>query len=56
MKLDLIQIKMNFHDKSFFRSLDVPEHIKTFYYMGKTFSRDELIELKNKILNGDLKK
>lgn len=46
---------MNFHDKSFFISLDVPKHIKTFYYQGKTFSRDELIELKNKILNEDLR-
>ena len=46
---------MNLQDKSFFKTLDVPEHIKTFYYKGKTFSRDELIEHKNKILNEDLR-
>ena len=40
---------MNKNDKYFFKTLEIPERISTFYFKGKTFSREELLEIQNKL-------
>ena len=40
---------MNKNDKYFFKSLEIPERISTFYFKGKRFNREELVEIKNKL-------
>ena len=40
---------MNKNDKYFFKTLEIPEMISTFYYKGKRYTREELVEIKNKL-------
>ena len=40
---------MNKADRFFFRKLEIPEGIKTFYYKDKVYTREELIEIQNKL-------
>jgi len=40
---------MNKNDKYFFKSLEIPERISTFYYQGKNYTREELVEIKKKL-------
>ena len=40
---------MNKNDKYFFKSLEIPERISTFYFQGKTYTREELLEIKKKL-------
>ena len=42
---------MNKNDKYFFKTLEIPERITTFYYKGKRFNREELLEIQNKLNN-----
>ena len=40
---------MNKIDQLFFKELEVPERINTFYYKGKKYSREELLKIQNKL-------
>jgi len=40
---------MNKSDVYFFKTLNIPERISTFFYQGKTYTREELVEIKNKL-------
>ena len=40
---------MNKNDKQFCKTLEIPERITTFYYKGKRFNREELLEIQNKL-------
>ena len=40
---------MNKADQLFLRELEIPERINTFYYKGKKYSREELLEIQNKL-------
>ena len=40
---------MNKFDKLFFRELEIPERISTFYFQGKTYTREELLEIQNNL-------
>lgn len=40
---------MNFHDKQFFKNLNISEHIHHLFFKGKTYSREEILKIKDKI-------
>ena len=40
---------MNKTDLLFFRQLEIPERISTFYFQGKTYTREELLEIQNNL-------
>jgi len=44
---------MNKADQLFFRELEIPERISTFYFQGKTYTREELLEIQNKLTKND---
>lgn len=40
---------MNKADQLFFRELEIPKGISTFYFKGKKYTREELLEIQNKL-------
>ena len=40
---------MNKADQLFFRELEIPEGISTFYFQGKTYTKEELVEIKKQL-------
>ena len=40
---------MNKNDIYFFKTLEIPERISTLYYQGKNYTREELLEIQNKL-------
>jgi len=46
---------MNFHDKRFFKNLNISEHVKSLYFKGKRYDREQILKIKNKIEQQDSK-
>ena len=46
---------MNFHDKQFFKNLNISEHVKSLYFKGKRYDREQILKIKNKIEQQDSK-
>jgi hypothetical protein len=40
---------MNFHDKQFFRNLKISDHVKSLYFKGKRYDREQILKIKDKI-------
>ena len=40
---------MNKNDIYFFKTLEIPERVSTFYFQGKTYTREELLEIQNNL-------
>ena len=40
---------MNKINEYFFRTLEIPEKISSLYYQGKVYTREELLEIQNKL-------
>jgi len=46
---------MNFHDKQFFRNLKISDHVKSLYFKGKRYDREQILKIKDKIEHLDSK-
>ena len=46
---------MNFHDKRFFKNLNISEHVKSLYFKGKRYDREQILKIKDKIEQQDRK-
>ena len=42
---------MNKADQLFFRQIEIPERISTFYYKDKVYTREELLKIQNQLIN-----